>query len=281
MCLLRWRKQKRKLKKWKRNKNKNRIIVFLRGLWRKCWLLLKWHLLEKIGKHYLCSEEKKRAFPLQRSVFGKWSFFVPIQSHQTLQNQGFSRHREKPQMALLVAKVPFWEGALKGVLLAVLHKSCVPLKTHFHSVFSKAQLSGNKRVSVENKKFTKIGKQYKEVFFWVCCLGFLVVLFFSLCFCAFVCKMAQRGNFLWILELCFQKCSLRRPAFKILLFFLFCLHLFCFPFVFPFKIPFFPAFCPSSPFWKTFFWGGGVFFCLSFSCLFLPIFCLFLWNKLS
>ena len=34
-------------------------------------------------------------------------------------------------MALLVAKVPFWEGAPKGVLLSVIPKSCVLLKTLF------------------------------------------------------------------------------------------------------------------------------------------------------
>ena len=71
----------------------------------------------KIGKHYLCSEGKAKnaPFSLQLSVFGKWSFFVPIQSHQTLQKSGVSAGtRGKPKMALLVAKVPFWEGASKG-----------------------------------------------------------------------------------------------------------------------------------------------------------------------
>ena len=37
----------------------------------------------------------------------------------------------KPKMALLVAKVPFWEGASKGGLLSVISESCALLKTVF------------------------------------------------------------------------------------------------------------------------------------------------------
>ena len=111
-------------------------------------------------------------------------------------------------MALLVAKVPFWEGASKGVLLSVIH-----------SVFSKTQLCRNKRVSVEkNRNLPKIGgcfPTYREVFF-----GGLV--FFSLFFVLLFCKKAKKGYFPASID--FLKILLpKRPVFKILLFFLCCL----------------------------------------------------------
>ena len=73
----------------------------------------KWHW-KKIGKHYLCSEGKKRAFLLTQSVFGKSYFFVSIQNHQTLQKQGLRQAQGKIQNGTLDSKVPFWEGASKG-----------------------------------------------------------------------------------------------------------------------------------------------------------------------
>ena len=59
-------------------------------------------------------------------------FWWPFPSHQnTTKNRGFSGHKGKPKMALLVAKVPFWVFPRKGALLSVIPKSCVPLKTQF------------------------------------------------------------------------------------------------------------------------------------------------------
>ena len=64
---------------------KNRKIVFLGGCEENCFFFVKMSFFRKIGKHYLCSEgKKKRAFSLQLSVFGKWSFFVAIPSDKTL-----------------------------------------------------------------------------------------------------------------------------------------------------------------------------------------------------
>ena len=48
-------------------------------------LFVKMAFLEKLANTICVRKVKKRAFSLQLSVFGKWSFFVPIQSHQTLQ----------------------------------------------------------------------------------------------------------------------------------------------------------------------------------------------------
>ena len=76
---------------------------------------VKMAFFRKIGKHYLCSEGTKNAqFRCNYLFLENGPFLVPIQSHQTQKNRGFSRHRGKPKMALLVAKVPFWEGASKG-----------------------------------------------------------------------------------------------------------------------------------------------------------------------
>ena len=51
-------------------------------------------------------------------------FWWPFQVTKHNKNRGFSRYRGKPKMALLVAKVPFWKGAPKGVFLSVIPKGC-------------------------------------------------------------------------------------------------------------------------------------------------------------
>ena len=150
LSILSWRKKKKK--RWKNEKEtfqKKQKIVFLGGCEQKrCFFLCKNGIfLRNWQKHYLCSEgNKKRAFSLQRSVFGKWHFFVTSNSPNTTKIWGFSRHRGKPKMALFVSNVPFWERASKEGLLSVIHKICVLLKTRFYSVLGKAQLCRNKRV---------------------------------------------------------------------------------------------------------------------------------------
>ena len=123
------------MKKWKKkiSKKNPRKIVFLGCCEEKCFCFVKLSFFRKIGKHYLCSEgQKKCAFSLQLSVFGKCHFFLcPFKVTKHYKNRGFSRHRGKPKMALLVAKVPFRVFPRKGVLLSVMPKSCVLLKTLF------------------------------------------------------------------------------------------------------------------------------------------------------
>ena len=129
--------EKEKEKTWKKWKNKiskkAQKIVFFGCLWRKLVLFVKTSFFREIGKHYLCSEgQKKCAFSLQLSVFGKrYIFWCPFKVTKHYKNRGFSRHRGKPKMALLVAKVPFWVFPRKGVLLSVIPKSCALLKTLF------------------------------------------------------------------------------------------------------------------------------------------------------
>ena len=55
----------------------------------------------------------------------------PFKVTKHYKNRGFSRHRGKPKMAFLVAKVPFWEGASQGASLSVIPRSCALLKTLF------------------------------------------------------------------------------------------------------------------------------------------------------
>ena len=112
-------KEKEKLMKKMEKENfkkKNRKIVFFGRLWRTLVFFVKTSFFRKIGKHYLCSEgQKKCAFSLQLSVFGKWSFFwCPFKVTKHYKNRGFSRHGGKPKMALLVARVPFWVFPRQG-----------------------------------------------------------------------------------------------------------------------------------------------------------------------
>ena len=69
-----------------------------------------------IGKHYLCLEGKKTRTFVDTICFGKFHLFLwayKITKHY--KNWGFSRHRGKPKMALLVAKVTFWEWLLANM----------------------------------------------------------------------------------------------------------------------------------------------------------------------
>ena len=104
-------------------------------------------------------------------------------------------------MALLVAKLPFWEGASKGALLSVIPKSCFLLKNRFFIVFSaKHSFAEIKECNLKKQKFTKNRgclPTCKKVFFLFvfCCL---VVLFFLCAFC--LDKKKQKGSFPAILE---------------------------------------------------------------------------------
>ena len=70
---------------WKFQKKKNQKNSVFGWLWRKMFFFffVKMSFFRKIGKHYLCSDGKKRAFSLQLSVFGKWSLFC---GHSKWQN---------------------------------------------------------------------------------------------------------------------------------------------------------------------------------------------------
>ena len=220
----------------------------------------------RIGKHDLCSEgRKERAFSLQLSNYlflENGPFLCPFKVTKHYKNWGFSRHRGKPQMALLVAKVPF----------CVIPKSCVCWE-HFLECFQRnTDLQTSKSVTRKKTKLYQIPNIRS-------CLPKCKKVFFGLFFSVFVllfCKKAQKGYFPEISEF-FLLCSPKRPVFQILLFFLFC-YLFWLSFCLPFQNSIFlclfvhePLFGIHSNFWVCF---------IFFSCLSFPNVCLFIWNKL-
>ena len=69
-----------------------------------------------IGKQYFSSEGKRTRITLTLSVLRNGTFSVTIQNHQTLQKLGFSRHKGKLKMVLLVSKCHLGTGPRKGVL---------------------------------------------------------------------------------------------------------------------------------------------------------------------
>ena len=203
-------------------------------------------------------------------------FCCPFKVTKDYKNWGFSRHRGKPKMALLVAKVPFWEGASKGALLSVIPKSCAPPKRLFFTCFQQSTaLQTWKSVTWKKQTFTKnrglLAKMQKGVF--LVCFSFLVVLFFFfsvfLCFC-FV--KSPKKAIPAILELFFYFAP-QKACFEIFLFFLFCFFLFSF--CLPFQNPLFSLLLVHEPLFGT---NSFVFFLLAFS---FPNICLFLWHELS
>ena len=123
--------KKMEKEKFKKKNQKNSVfwvVVKKNGLF-----FVKLSFFRKIGKHYLHSEGKKNAHFRCNYLFLEMVLFIC--GHSKWQNTikiGVSAGTGvKPKMALLVAKVPFWEGAPKGVLLSVIPKSCALLKTLF------------------------------------------------------------------------------------------------------------------------------------------------------
>ena len=181
-------------------------------------------------------------------------FLCPFQVTKHYNNRGFSRHRGKPKMALLVVKVPLWEGAWKGALLFVIPKSCVPLE--------------------KQEEFTKMGGgvcQHARRCFLFVFLSFGG--FVSLCVFYFLCLEKKKKpkviscNFRVFFFFCPQKSFFSSYS----VFFFWC------SFCLPFQNFIFLWFCPSTPIWKTLIF---LFFYLSLAFSFLNV-CLFLSNKLS
>ena len=177
-------------------------------------------------------------------------------------------------MALLVAKVPFWVFPRKGVLLSVIPKSCVLLKTLFFSVFSKTQLCRHERMYLDKKIYKNRGwfaRMQKGVFFRHF-FGFGGFVFF---FSVFLCFCFVPNSPKWLFSCIFRGfLSILFPqkaCLKVFLFFLFCF----FAFVFLFKNPFLYFLFVHQPlFYKRLFVGFlFFFFCLSFP--FLSFACLF------
>ena len=194
---------------------------------------------------------RKTRILLQLSVFEMFLFSVTIQNHQTLQNRGFSRHKGKPQMALLVSKVPFWVFPFwvflskGGFTICATQQLCSAQSTIFIVFSEKHSFAIMKECNLKKTNLPKEGGLFAKTQKGVFCS--LVVLFFCcLCFvfCFFV-KRPKKGYFLQfsrVFFFFFLISSPKRPVLKCLLS-SFSVFFPCFAFVFPFNIPFF-AFCP-------------------------------------
>ena len=183
------------MNKWKRTIKKAKKNSVCWVVAKKKSFLLEWHFLKKIGKHYLCSEGTKNAHFRCNYLFffenGPFFGALEIKVTKHYKNRGFSRHRGKPKMALLVATVPFLGFPSKGGLYYLWYLEAVLCwKHYFYSVCSNTALQTWK--SVTWKKNTKTIRGclpkckklfFRSVFlvFWWFCFFFLCV--FVLVFC--------------------------------------------------------------------------------------------------
>ena len=100
-------KEQRKNKTKQKDIKKKQKIVFWGG-WEQKLFLLKWHL-----KNTFFPKAKKGIF-IDTICFGRISLFLwPYKITKHYKNRGFSRHRGKTKMALLVWKRVLSEGASK------------------------------------------------------------------------------------------------------------------------------------------------------------------------
>ena len=205
-------------------KEKNRKWYFLGGCERKRPFVLKWHSFRK-------KAVTKRACSLHLSVLGKWSFFVPIQSHQRLQKQGFPLER--------------------GFTICDTSKLCSAENTIFIVFSAKHSLAEIKecklKKNIDLPKIRGCLPTCTKVFLVCFCL-FFMVLFVS--WCVLFPLKKPRKAYLFPAILAFFFVSPKGPSSKSLFSSYFVLFP-CFPFVLPFKIPsYFFCFCPSTPLWK-------------------------------
>ena len=267
-------------KKWKRKNSKKaqKNSVFWVAVKKMFFLFVKMSFFRKIGKHYLCSDgKKKRTCSLQLSVLGKWYFFGGLSKSPNTTKIGVSADTgENPKWHFWLQKCHFGFSLEKGFYYLWYLKAVFRWKHYFCSVFSKTQLCRHERMYFDKKqKFYKnrgwFARMQKGVFFHHF-FGFGGLFFFSLCFCGFVLfQIAQNGYFPAFLEVFCLFCSHRRPVLKCFFSSYFVFFFFCLPFQ---KSIFIFSFCPSTPFNKTLFVGFLLFFfCLSF--LFLSFACLF------
>ena len=201
----------------------------------------------KIGKHCVQTVKNKRAFSLQLSVLGKWSFFCGHSKWQNTIKIGVSADTgENPKWHFWLQKCHFGKGPRKGFYYLWYLKAVLCWKHCFYSVFSKTQLCRHERAKKHNKNRGGL-PEWTKVFFWVL-FWVLVVLFFlvSLCFCASVLyTIARNGYFPAFLEVFCLFCSHKRPVLNCLCSSYFAFFCFCLPFqksIFPLHS------CPSTPF---------------------------------
>ena len=123
-------------------------------------------------------------------------YLWPYQITKHYKNRGFGKHRGKPQMALLVAKVLFWEGALKGVFTIFdTQKLCSAENTIFKMFLAKHSFAEIKECKLKQSR--NLSKNWgclptcKKIFCLFWCFGF------SSLFCSFLCgKSSKKAIFM-------------------------------------------------------------------------------------
>ena len=128
------------------------------------------------------------SFFLKLHFWEKLQNTICFRSPQTLQKEGFQQAQGKTQNGNFGLKGVFWEGSSKGfLLLSVIHKSCVLVKTLF-LFFSKQSFAEKNSVSWKTEMYQKLGvvwQHAKRCIFSVC---------FVLCFFLFVCVIFWGGG---------------------------------------------------------------------------------------
>ena len=170
-------KKKRKMKKYKRNISKKQKIVFWGWLWTIFFVFSKMAFLRKIGKHYLCSEGKRKTRIFVATIcFLKMSLFWVSAGTGKTQNGTFGF-----QSAFLGFP------SKGGSTICDTQKLCSAEKHNFivsakHSFADMKECNLKKTTNYKEGAFCQTAK---GVFWSFFCL--LVVLFSCcLCFCAFV-----------------------------------------------------------------------------------------------
>ena len=167
-------------------------------------------------------------------------------------------------MALLVSKVPFWEGGSKGGIICDAQKLCSAENSIFIVCSAKHSFAEIKECNLKQKQtFTKnwglFANMRKGVYF-VCFLVWGCFVFFGL-------EKNKKAIFLqfqsFFSSLCSPKTCLWSPSFLLILF---CFLVFLLSSLSNFHIFF--GFCPSTSFERYYSFG---FFCLSFFVA-LPLF---------
>ena len=153
-----------------------------------------WIFSKNCLTRFVSGREKKRAFPCTLSVLAKMFLTKTVQSRKHYKNRGFSgKCKKKTKMTPFFGKRCFLTWLKTWVLLTVVLKSCVFLKTQFLECFQQNTAFQKQKLYVEkNQKIYENSGLFLNMAKW-CFLG----LFFEV--------LILKGLFLVCLAL-FQKC---------------------------------------------------------------------------
>ena len=200
------------MKKWKRKiSQKQTEKQCLGGCEQNKFFFAKAAAFEKWANTILCSEGKRAHIFVDTIWIWRMALFLqPHKITKHYKNWGFSRHKGKPKMALLVAKVPFWEGASKGGFYYLWYTKLCSAENTVFIVFSAIHSFAEiKECKLKNRNWPKmevVCQHAKRCFFWGGAGGLL----FFRCFLFFCfAKRPKKAIFLQFQRaLLFQKACL-------------------------------------------------------------------------